>query len=96
MAVAGFHEAMQSLHEGAREANRDANRDIDETRRLLYMALFAPKTKRYNLAASLVNAMRHHQGIDEEGMEEKILALVDGAQDADTEWARQHIARLGR
>ena len=38
--------------------------DYDETRRLLYMALLAPRTKRYNLAGTLVNALKHHPAVD--------------------------------
>lgn len=34
--------------------------DFDETRRLLYMALLANRTKRFNLAATIVNALAHH------------------------------------
>lgn len=34
--------------------------DFDETRRLLYMALLVNRTKRFNLAATLVNALAHH------------------------------------
>lgn len=34
--------------------------DFDETRRLLYMALLVNRTKRYNLAGTLVNALAHH------------------------------------
>jgi hypothetical protein len=37
--------------------------DFDETRRLLYMALYAPLTKRYNLVGTLVNALVHHHAV---------------------------------
>lgn len=39
--------------------------DFDETRRLLYMALLVPQTKRYNLAGTLVNALVHHHAVDD-------------------------------
>jgi hypothetical protein len=39
--------------------------DFDETRRLLYMALLVPRTKRYNLAGTLVNALVHHHAVDD-------------------------------
>jgi hypothetical protein len=38
-------------------------RDLDETRRLLYMAYFAvgrPDVKRHELAGTLTNALAHH------------------------------------
>ncbi len=38
--------------------------DFDETRRLLYMALLAGRTKHYNLAGTLVNALVHHHAVD--------------------------------
>ena len=40
-------------------------KDFDETRRLLYMALLAGHTKRYNLAGTLVNALKHHHAVDD-------------------------------
>lgn len=67
--------------------------DLDETRRLLYMTLFTHRTKRYNLAGTIVNAMRHHQGNDAPDLEERILAQVEGTSPDDT-WTRQQIARL--
>jgi hypothetical protein len=46
----------------ARKIVRDSGdpTDFDETRRLLYMALLVNRTKRFNLAATLVNALAHH------------------------------------
>lgn len=34
--------------------------DLDETRRLLYMALWVGSTDRYELAGTLTNALVHH------------------------------------
>jgi hypothetical protein len=70
--------------------------DLDETRRLLYMALLASRTKRYNLAASLVNAIHHHQGDDETPLDElfdKAVAAVEGEPDG-LAWARGQVARI--
>lgn len=39
-------------------------RDLDETRRLLYMALVFNRTKKYELAGTLINALKHHQDVD--------------------------------
>jgi hypothetical protein len=43
-------------------ADVDRN-DLDETRRLLYMALLEPRTERWpNLGGTLINALAHHSG----------------------------------
>jgi hypothetical protein len=72
--------------------------DFDETRRLLYMALLAGRTKRYNLAGTLVNALKHHHGIADQGLERKIVDLVNGVSDEDTadreKWVRHQIDRI--
>jgi hypothetical protein len=51
--------------------------DFDETRRLLYMALLAPRTKRYNLAGTLVNALTHHHAVDGLSADEVAGHVVD-------------------
>lgn len=67
-------------------------RDLDETRRLLYMALYASQTDRYNLVGTLVNALVHHgSGMDPDEAGRQVLAAVHGA---DTAWLREQIARL--
>ena len=72
--------------------------DFDETRRLLYMALLAPRTKRYNLAGTLVNALRHHHDLADPALERKIVDLVNGEDDEDTvdreAWLREQIDRI--
>jgi len=72
-------------------------KDRDETRRLLYMALVCGKTKRYNLAGTLINAMRHHQGNDDPLLELNVVALVNAGEDAEPgaeQWARDYIGYL--
>jgi hypothetical protein len=68
--------------------------DLDETRRLLYMALLATRTKKYNLAGTLVNALRHHQGVTDADLEDKVVAQVEGIDGADESWVREQIARI--
>lgn len=71
--------------------------DLDETRRLLYMTLFAGRTKRYNLVGTIVNAMRHHQGFSDPDLEERILAQVENSSTIDGDaWTREQIARITR
>lgn len=61
-------------------------RDFDETRRLLYMALAAIRTKKYNLAGTLVNALRHHHAVtlDADVIMDHVIAVIDGYADDET------------
>jgi hypothetical protein len=57
--------------------------DFDETRRLLYMALLATRTKRYNLAGTLVNALKHHHAVndlDADEIADHVVAVVEGGE----------------
>jgi hypothetical protein len=81
---------------GKREVGNDmedvTGRDRDETRRLLYMALYACRTDRYNLVGTLVNALAHHgSGLDPDEVGEHVLTAVAGG---DTAWVRAQIERL--
>jgi hypothetical protein len=69
-------------------------RDLDETRRLLYMVLFASRTEHYELAGTLVNALRHHQGVRDPGLEERVLSLIEGSNGR--KWACEQIRRAGK
>ena len=72
-------------------------RDLDETRRLLYIALFASKAKREpaSLIGTLVNALAHHSAkIDPNESGPKLVALiVDGDVEAG-DWVREQIATI--
>lgn len=68
-------------------------RDLDETRRLLYMALVVNKTKKYNLAGTLINALRHHQGVTDPDLEDKVIAYIEGNSEDDA-WMRDEILRV--
>lgn len=55
----------------------EERRDLDETRRLLYIALASPSTRRYNLVGTLANALRHHQSERlDRSIEETLSALI--------------------
>jgi len=71
-----------------------AARDLDETRRLLYMALLVRQTKKYNLAGTIVNAVKHHQGqdIDTDELIARVVGYVEGT-DEDDGWVRDQIKR---
>lgn len=51
--------------DGRRGVDDARRKDLDETRRLAYMALLVKRTEKYELAASLTNALVHHQQVDE-------------------------------
>lgn len=73
--------------------------DFDETRRLLYMALLATKTKRYNLAGTLVNALVHHHAVSDLTPDEAaghVLAVIEGTDPDGTSqtWLRGQIDRI--
>lgn len=76
-------------------------KDFDETRRLLYMALVASRTKKYNLAGTLVNALKHHHAVDDlsDGeITDHVVAVLEGS-DADPAsdsraWLQAQIDRI--
>ena len=74
--------------------------DFDETRRLLYMALLAPRTKRYNLAGTLVNALTHHHAVDDldaDAIADHVVGVLEqqiGTRDDDEAWLREQISRI--
>jgi hypothetical protein len=90
--------ALMRIVDLAREHRGARQRDLDETRRIAYMALLARKTSRHELAATIVNALAHHgMAVDPEEAEENIRRIVsDGPGDvAESEdWLRKIIAQI--
>lgn len=82
------------LESDATELGESDRKDLDETRRLLYMALMVNRTKKYNLAGTIVNAMKHHQKHEADVSElmDHIVALVNG--EGDSAWARGQIEAI--
>lgn len=75
----------------------DGTRDLDETRRLLYMALVVSRTKRYNLVGTIANSIRHHQrqNVDVDEMLDILVRYVEGTGSAEDEtWVREQIKRI--
>jgi hypothetical protein len=74
--------------------------DFDETRRLLYMATLVTRTKRYNLAGTLVNALVHHHAVDDVTADKAaahVLNIIEGTDDGDSTseaWVREQIDRI--
>lgn len=79
--------------DGLGDLGKGKRTDLDETRRLLYMSLVAGRTKRYNLAGTLANAIRHHHGqpIDLDELLDHVVNAVEGNED---EWVRGQIERI--
>jgi hypothetical protein len=64
-------------------------RDLDETRRLCYMALMVKRTGRYELGGTLAHSLIHHIGVDLDPGEvmDRIVRIVNGdGTAADTQW----------
>ena len=82
----------------AARADSERRRDLDETRRLAYMALAAGHTDRYELVATIVNALAHHQsGADPETAMRHIATVVNsgpGDPGESEAWLREHIDRI--
>ena len=81
----------------ARTIGDGDRKDFDETRRLLYMALLVNRTKRYNLAGTLVNALKHHHAVDNlsaDAVMDLVIAVIEGGPEADQAWVRQQIDRI--
>ncbi len=64
-------------------------RDLDETRRLLYMVKCMPRTQHYELAGTLINAMRHHQGVSDPDLEDQVIGALNAGEASS--WLRKAI-----
>lgn len=63
----------------ARRLEEGRKQDLDETRRLAYMALMSKGARNYELAATIANAIEHHQQAAEWGVAMRHLkTLADG------------------
>jgi hypothetical protein len=77
-----------------RKVNMSDAKDLDETRRLLYGALAASRTPRWELVGTLVNALAHHSGLIDDpyrALDTLVALVVDGDRPAE-EWAKSLIA----
>ena len=72
-------------------------RDLDETRRIAYMALACRETERYELVATIVNALAHHgSAADPDQAMRHLINITKGGPDVDNSlaWLRGEIGRL--
>lgn len=73
-------------------AYRAAATDLDETRRLAYMALVAGRTSKHSLAGTLINALVHHNlKLDRDDTIEQVVAAIEGDN---TEWLLATVDQL--
>jgi hypothetical protein len=70
-------------------------KDLDETRRLLYLAMVRPRTEKYELVGTLVHALKHHQQVDvpTEELIGRVIAAVDG-EPSSVAWLQEQIDRV--
>ncbi len=83
----------------AAEANARRHNDLDETRRLLYMALIVGTTgesRGAELIGTIVNALAHHQSqVSSDEATKHIAAVVRGnAGNKSEQWIRDQIKRI--
>jgi hypothetical protein len=102
LAGAAAARAIDVAHERKRdaaEADASRRRDLDETRRLLYMALVLGRASQHQgaeLVATIVNALVHHQSavaVDEAAVH--VAAVVRGDTGSESErWLEAQIERI--
>jgi len=84
----------------ARDAARPGREGLDETRRLLYMALLRSRTEKYELAGTLVNALAHHHpdpdGASAEEIADHVIEVIEGGEEIHRTWLLGQISRMTR
>lgn len=82
----------------AAQAEASHLRDLDETRRIAYMALACRETERYELVATIVNALAHHgSAINPDDAMKYVVTIVKGGPGDVGEsltWLRDEIGRI--
>lgn len=82
----------------AARADESRRRDLDETRRVAYMAFASRGTERYELAATIVNALAHHgSAVDPDIAMRHVTAIMNwgpGDTSQSETWLRGHIDRI--
>ena len=74
----------------------DSAKDLDETRRLAYMALSGLPAGDRSLAGTLVNALVHHQGAAtaDEALKNVTALLKDPQDEEARQWLLGHVERI--
>jgi hypothetical protein len=94
-AAARFIDLDRERRTEVKQAEEGRKRDLDETRRLAYMVLMSKGTRNYELAATIANALVHHQQAAEVGDAlTHLTALANGGPgntDESEEWLNEQI-----
>jgi hypothetical protein len=78
-ATARFVDLDRERRTEARRSEESRKRDLDETRRLAYIALMSKGSRNYELAATIANSIEHHQRAAEWGVAmQHLKILADG------------------
>jgi hypothetical protein len=83
----------------AAQADFGRRRDLDETRRLAYMPLYASGSRAPELVATLVNALAHHQSaVDPQLAATHIATIMKGGESGDyrqsVQWLKEQIGQI--
>lgn len=91
--ISELEEQVKDLTEKLDDATR---RDLDETRRLLYGAMAAPQTRKWEVVGTLANALLHHSGLSDQDPKDLIdrLVRIVEQQGADDAWLLDLIAEV--
>lgn len=97
-AAARFIDLDRERRAEVKQAEQGRKHDLDETRRLAYMALMSKGTRNYELAATIANALVHHQQAASVNDALTYLTTLanDGPGETDTseEWLNEQIAEI--
>ncbi len=91
--IAELEEQVKDLTARLDDATR---RDLDETRRLLYGAMAASRTRKWEVVGTLANALLHHSGLSAQSPQDLIdrLVTIVEQQGTDSAWLIDRIAEV--
>jgi len=76
-----FEEPEEQVKDLTEPLDDGARKDLDETRRLLYSAMAASRTRKWEVVGTLANALLHHSGLIDEAPTElldRLVLIVEG------------------
>lgn len=85
-AIARAVDLLQARRKDKAAADEARRRDLDETRRIVYMALLARRTASYEVVATAANALAHHSlQVPVEEAFDHLVNVVEGASGDESE-----------
>jgi hypothetical protein len=96
--IARAVDVLQQHRKERAEADDALRRDLDETRRVVYMALIAQRTDRYEVVATAANALAHHSlRVPLDDAITHLVNVVEGRGGEESEqWLRRQIDAIDR